>query len=54
MPLVADLANANNAKNLKEITESLAHGYSYDSSQGELSYENPHDSVWMIFIPFCI
>ena len=41
----------NHAKNLK-ITETLAHGHSSESAQWELSYEYPHDSVWMIFIIF--
>ena len=37
-----------------EMTETLAHGYSYESTQRELSYEYPHDLVRMIFIMFCI
>ena len=35
------------------MTENLAHGYSSDSAQRELSYEYPHDLVRMISI-FCI
>ena len=32
-----------------KITETLAYGYSYESTQGELSYEYQHDMVQMIF-----
>ena len=37
-----------------EMTETLAHGYSYEITQRELSYEYPHDLVRMIFIMFRI
>ena len=36
------------------MTETLANGYSSDSSQRGLSYEYPDDLVRMIFIIFCI
>ena len=36
------------------MTETLANGYSSDSSQQGLSYEYPDDLVTMIFIIFCI
>ena len=36
------------------MTETLANGYSSDSTQRELSYEYPDDLVRMIFIVFCI
>ena len=36
------------------MTETHANGYSSESTQQELSYEYPHDLVWMIFITFCI
>ena len=31
------------------MTETLAYRYSYESTQGELSYEYQHDMVQMIF-----
>ena len=34
------------------MTETLAHGYSFDSTQRELSNEYQHDRVRMIFIIF--
>ena len=37
-----------------EMTETLAHRYSSDSTQWELSCEHPHDLVLMIFIIFSI
>ena len=36
------------------MTETLAHGYSSDSSQRVLSYEYQHALVMMIFITFSI
>ena len=33
-----------------EMTEILAHGYSSDSTQQEISYEYPHDLIMMTFI----
>ena len=37
------------------MTESLAHGYSSESAQGqELSNGYPHDRAKMIFITFCV
>ena len=36
------------------MTETLANGYSSDSSQRGLSYEYPDDLVRIIFIIFCI
>ena len=35
------------------MTETLANGYSSESTQRELSYEYPHDLVLMIFIIIC-
>ena len=40
-------------KTLK-ITETLANGYSYESTQRELSNEYQHDSVWTVFKEFRI
>ena len=38
-----------------EMPEILANGYSSErSTQQEISYEYPHDLVYMIFIIFCI
>ena len=37
-----------------EMTETLAHGYSSESTQRQLSNGYPHDLVKMIFIMFCI
>ena len=39
----------NDAKNLKRMTETLAYGYSSDSTQRELSNEYQHDRVQMVF-----
>ena len=36
------------------MTETLANGYSSESTQRELSYKNQHDRVWMVFKDFCI
>ena len=44
MLLVANLANTND-----RMTETLANGYSSESTQRELSNEYQHDRVWMIF-----
>ena len=53
MLLVANLANAKWCKNLK-MTETLAHGYSSESTQRELSNEYQHGRVWMFFKNLCI
>ena len=46
MLLVANLANRqNDAKKTKKITETLANGYSFESTQRELSNEYQHDRV---------
>ena len=37
-----------------EMTETLAHGYIYDSTPKELSNEYQHDRVWMNFINICL
>ena len=36
------------------MNETLTHGYSYESTQLELSNEYQHDMVWMIFKNRCI
>ena len=43
----------NDAKRLK-MTGTLDHGYSYESAQRELSNENQHDRVKMVFKRYCI
>ena len=53
MLLLANLTNTKDSKSLK-MTETLANGYSSDSSRQGLSYEYPDDLVRMIFIIFCI
>ena len=53
MLLVTNLADTKCCKKIK-MTETLANGYSYESTQQELSSEYPHDLVRMIFIIFCI
>ena len=36
-------------QNTWEMTETLANGYSSESTQRELSNEYQHDMVWMVF-----
>ena len=36
-----------------KMTETLAHGYSSESTQRDLSNEYQHDRVWMFFINLC-
>ena len=45
MLLVADLANTKWGKNIWNITETLAYGYSSENTQQELSNEYQHDRV---------
>ena len=45
MLLVVNLANQNDAKQPGKITEILAHGYSSESTQRELSSEYQHSRV---------
>ena len=51
MLLVANLANTKWEK-IFEITETLTNGYSFESTQRELSNEYQHDRVWMVFKDF--
>ena len=37
-----------------KMTETLANGYSYESTQRELSNEYQHDRVWMVFKDICV
>ena len=36
------------------MTENLAYGYSFESTQRELSNEYQHDRVWMVFQNLCV
>ena len=36
------------------MTETLANGYSYESTRGELSKEYQHDRVSMVFKDICV
>ena len=44
----------NDAKKPEKMAETLAHRYSSDSSQRELSSEYQHDRVLMVFKNLCI
>ena len=44
----------NDAKNLKKMTETLAHGYSSEGVQGEQSNQYQHERVKMVFKNLCI
>ena len=46
---VANLANTKWYKNKLEMAETLANGYSSESTQRELSNEFQHDMVKMVF-----
>ena len=50
MLLMANLANAKK----REMTETLANGYSSDSARRELSNEYRHDRIKIIFKAFCV
>ena len=54
MLLVANLANTKYCKTPKNMTETLAHGYSYDNTQQELFNEYEHKSVQMFFKNRCV
>ena len=54
MLLVANLPKYKMTQKIWKMAETLAHGYSSESTQRELSYEYPHDLVMMIFTIFCI
>ena len=49
MLLVANLVNRKWCKKPWQKTETLAHGYSSESTQQELSNEYQHDKVEMVF-----
>ena len=46
--------NTKLCKKREKVTETLAHGYSSESTQRELSNEYQHDSVSMIFKNLCV
>ena len=39
---------------MKNITETLAHEYSFESTQREPSNEYQHDRVWIVFKNLCV
>ena len=47
--VVADFANTKCCKKPEKMAETLANGYSSDSTPGELSTEYQHDRVRMVF-----
>ena len=49
MLLVANLANTKRCKKTRKITETLANGYSSESTRRELSNEYQDDRVSMFF-----
>ena len=53
MMLVANFANAKRCKKAKKMTEILAHGYSSESTQRELSNEYQHERNQMVFRNLC-
>ena len=54
MLLVANLANTKGCKKPEKITETLANGYSSESTRRELSNEYQDDRVSMFFQESCI
>ena len=54
MLLVANLAKTKSCKKPEKMTETVAFGYSCESTQRELSYEYEHDRVEMFFKNLCI
>ena len=53
MLLVANLAITKLWEKAERMTETLAHGYSYESTQQELSNEYQFDRVKMVFKDIC-
>ena len=54
MLLVANLANTKKCKKPRKITETLANGYSSESTRRELSNEYQDDRGSMVFQEYCI
>ena len=54
MLLVANLVDKKMMQKTYKMTETLAHGYSSESTQRELSYEYQLDRVKMIFKNLCV
>ena len=54
MLLVANLANTKRYKKKRKITETLANGYSSESTRRELSNEYQDDRVSMVFQESCM
>ena len=49
MLLVTNLANTKRCERIRKMTETLAYGYSSDSTQWELSNEYQNERVKMVF-----
>ena len=54
MLLVANLVKYKMMQKNWKLSETLAHGYSSESSQWELSNEYQHDRAWMVFKNICV
>ena len=54
MLLVANFANTKNKQKTSKTTETLANGYSSESTQWELSNEYQHFRVQMVFKNLCL
>ena len=52
--LLANLANTKIMRETLKLTETLANGYSYESTRRELSNEYQHDRVLMVFEKICV
>ena len=51
---MANLANTKYFKNAEKLFETLAHGYSSESTQWELSNEYQHDRVKLVIKNMCV
>ena len=54
MLLMANLANTDVCKKKLKMTETLANGYSFESTQRGLFNEYQHDQVSMVFKDVCV
>ena len=52
--LVSNLDHTNDTKKTEKNTATLAHRYSFESTQLELSNEYQQDRVWRVFKNLCI
>ena len=51
---MANLTNTKKIKKQQKMTETLANGYSYESTRRERSNEYQHDRVSMVFKNICV